>query len=344
MRSKRRLATSYTVEELIAIGRTFKFRSDFHRKARNACRASRILGCYKECTAHMDEKQKPKGYWTLDLCQIEALKYKSRHEFEKKGLAPYLAARRKGWLDQICSHMVSNRKKNGHWNDEMNVFLEALEYDSRIEFCRNSPGAHDAAKRLKIFNKVCSHMRRIGNRKNKMIYAHEFRNGKRVYVGLTYDIDAREEKRNNDNKDAVTIHKKKTGFNSELIKKTPYLPVVKAIAKEGYYVKWYLRKGWRILNRIKTGSIGGIEIKWAKSACMIAARKCTSKKEFYENYESAYEAARRKGWLKDCYKHIKSDRKPHGYWNNINNIRRVALMCKTRTEFQKNLGVHIPKR
>ncbi len=335
MKSKRRLVTSYTTEELIAIGRKFKSRTDFKKKARSAWRASIIRGCYEECTDHMAGKQKPKGYWTLKLCQREALNYKSRYEFFKKGSAPYQAAKKKGWLDQICSHMVSDRKKNGHWNDE-NVFLEALEYNSRLDFCRNSPGAYGAAQKLQILNKVCSHMRRIGNLKHKCIYAHEFPD-KSVYIGLTYDIDAREKDRKNDNNDAVTIHKKKTGFKSNLIKKTLYLPIDKATAKEEYYVKLYLRKGWKILNRTTTGSIGGIETKWTKSACIAVAKTCTSKKEFYENHPSAYGTVTRRGWLKHCYRHIKSDRKPPGYWD-FTNIRKVALKCKSKVEFEQKYG------
>ena len=50
-------------------------------------------------------------------------------------------------------------KKNhpGFWNKE-NIAEEALKYNTKWKFCQNSPGAYYAAKRLEIFEKVCSHM------------------------------------------------------------------------------------------------------------------------------------------------------------------------------------------
>ena len=48
--------------------------------------------------------RKPNGYWTLHLCQLKALKYKTKVEFENNSPG-YQAALKKGWMDRICSHM-----------------------------------------------------------------------------------------------------------------------------------------------------------------------------------------------------------------------------------------------
>jgi hypothetical protein len=37
---------------------------------------------------------------------VEALKYKTRLEFCKGSPGAYDSARKKGWLDIVCSHMV----------------------------------------------------------------------------------------------------------------------------------------------------------------------------------------------------------------------------------------------
>lgn len=42
---------------------------------------------------------------TLEECRNEALRYKTRTEFQRKNKAFYLYAFRRGWLDSICSHM-----------------------------------------------------------------------------------------------------------------------------------------------------------------------------------------------------------------------------------------------
>jgi len=48
------------------------------------------------------------GYlkWTKERCYKEALKYKTRTNFRKSSSSAYIRARKEGWLDEICEHMV----------------------------------------------------------------------------------------------------------------------------------------------------------------------------------------------------------------------------------------------
>jgi hypothetical protein len=48
--------------------------------------------------------KKPSGYWTIERCHEEALKYSTRSNFRRDSNS-YKAAQRNGWLDHICSHM-----------------------------------------------------------------------------------------------------------------------------------------------------------------------------------------------------------------------------------------------
>src|SRR5690349_6420172 len=64
------------------------------------------LGCTK-----CNRRQK-NNYWTLELCKNEALKYKTRTEWNKKSSGSYTAAWRMGWIDQCCQHMVAKSKPN----------------------------------------------------------------------------------------------------------------------------------------------------------------------------------------------------------------------------------------
>lgn len=54
--------------------------------------------------------EKPKGFWTKEKCQEEALKYKSRSDFAKKSGGVYSKARKNNWLNDICSHMETFKK------------------------------------------------------------------------------------------------------------------------------------------------------------------------------------------------------------------------------------------
>ena len=49
------------------------------------------------------------------------------------------------------------KKPTGYWNFER-IHTEALKYETRKEFYKGSPRAYEAAKRLKIMDKVCAHM------------------------------------------------------------------------------------------------------------------------------------------------------------------------------------------
>lgn len=93
--------------------------------------------------------------WTFELVHKEALKYKTRVEFQRGNRAAYNWAYRKKILDDTCSHM---KKSNKNKRTEDSVQKEALKYTSRIEFMNNSRNDYSWAMRNKLLDKVCSHM------------------------------------------------------------------------------------------------------------------------------------------------------------------------------------------
>jgi hypothetical protein len=92
--------------------------------------------------------------WTFEKLQEEALKYKTRKEFEKNNPNAYHAAHKRKILDKICSHMEYQLH---YWTDE-ELAQEALKYKTRKEFQKNSNGAYHTAHKRKILDKICSHM------------------------------------------------------------------------------------------------------------------------------------------------------------------------------------------
>jgi hypothetical protein len=56
----------------------------------------------EECCTHMAELKKPNGYWTLDRCKEDALRFQDRSEWRSTG---YSVALRNDWIDECCSHM-----------------------------------------------------------------------------------------------------------------------------------------------------------------------------------------------------------------------------------------------
>jgi len=75
--------------------------------------------------------------WTFEMVSCEALKYKSRWEFQNNSKA-YAAAKYRGWLDDVCSHMVHPKKEAGYWTIE-NCTNEAKLCSSVSEFRKKFP-------------------------------------------------------------------------------------------------------------------------------------------------------------------------------------------------------------
>lgn len=99
-------------------------------------------------------QQATRRKWTEEDLRAEASKFSSRGQFQKKALGAYLAARKRGLLEDICSHMDQMRQD---WTYE-DLKKEALKYNTRSDFYKGSNKAHQAAGRRKILDEICAHM------------------------------------------------------------------------------------------------------------------------------------------------------------------------------------------
>lgn len=262
--------------------------------------------------------------WLYDKCQKEALKYKTRGKFAKKSGGAYNEALKNGWLDEICQHMVLKHKPNGYWSKDRCREV-ALNYTNKSEYVKNFPSSYTIARKNGWLNEICSHMIKMGNRHNKCIYVYEFFDN-HAYIGLTYNIAERQRQRNNDVHDAVTIHIKETGLKPTIKKLTEYVLIDEAIKLEGYYYNKYKENGWIMLNRAKTGAIGGKITKWTKNKCIEVAMLCENKTDFRKKYDSAYTSSFKNGWLPDISLIFISRRR--------NVCEKNANACKTKKEFK----------
>lgn len=71
---------------------------------------------------------------------------------------------------------------------------------------------------------------------------------------------------------------------------------------------------------------------WNKERCISAAKKCKIISEFYRKQKGAYTAARKNGWLQECYKYMGRIRESNGHWNKQRCIE-TARKYTTRNEF-----------
>jgi predicted GIY-YIG superfamily endonuclease len=168
----------------------------------------------------------------------------------------------------------------------------AKTFTTRKDFRAAESSAYQTAKAKGLLNEICSHMRRIGNRNNRSIYAIEHESTRQVYVGLSYDPEARFE-----------AHRLRGASRvREIIRDGAILKVVKkgltkdqAAEQEADWIRFYESENWTLLNRNPAGALGGTVLKWTEKEIFEAARACSTKSEFYTKYPGARGAAKRLG-------------------------------------------------
>ena len=50
------------------------------------------------------------NHWTKEMCQKESLKYNQKSHFKKNCSGAYQFAYEHGFLNEICNHMIKNKK------------------------------------------------------------------------------------------------------------------------------------------------------------------------------------------------------------------------------------------
>jgi hypothetical protein len=240
--------------------------------------------------------KKPKGYWSYERCEKEAIKYNTRGEFQSKSPSAYRISHKNNWLDEISTHMTWKQKSHGYWSYEKCKEV-ALRFEYKSVFKQNFPTAYKKALNEKWIDEICSHMKELGNKNKRCIYVCVFPD-KKVYVGLTYNFEKRKLERLNDKKDAVTEYSILSGLSYEMLKLTNYIDKNIASNLEGTILNMYKKVNWGILNKGKTGGLGGSSVLyWTYERCKNIAETCKNRSEFYKKNASAYNRARLKGWL-----------------------------------------------
>lgn len=289
----------------------YETRKDFNKNCVSAYNRSVKNKWIDEICSHMIRIIHKKGFWTKEKCQEEALKYQTKNEFENNCGSGYDAARRYKWIDEICSHMVKIKNEKGFWTKDK-CQEEALKYDDRTLFNKESGGAYHAAHINGWLNEICSHMKIKGNKYKRCIYAYEFSDNF-VYVGLTYNIRERnlQHLKNGPVYDHIQLNN-----NYKLKQLTEYIPIEDAKEKEIHYIKIYKERNYKLLNSANGGELGGGIKKWSFEKCIDDAKKYKNKNEYRKS--KSYRSATRNKWLDEIYDKCnfkKTTAKKFGYWS-----------------------------
>ena len=300
----------------------YKTRTEFCKKSNGAYAASIKNGWLDDICSHMIVKWEKK-WASKETCLKEAIKYKTRAEFQRESDGAYTYALRHGFLDEICEHMELAHVVK--WNSKEACHKEAMKYNTRKEFQMECDGAYTYALRHGFLDEICSHMEVYGNFFKRCIYAFEFSDNY-VYVGLTCNLRRRERDHLSGKRSAVYRHIQDSGIIPHLIIVHDYVEKERAKELEAGTLWLYKEKGWNTLNRAKTGAMGALPKKWTKERCMLALKKCHSLAEFKSCYSSAYYSCQTNNWLDEVYQLY-----PENY--TIEDIRKEASKYKYREDF-----------
>jgi hypothetical protein len=147
----------WTLETLKIEALKYSSRREFQLKSGSAYNAAGRLNIRDQICSHMVIVKKPDGYWNLQTLKAEALKYKTRQEFQQKNGAAYKAAGLLKVRDEICGHMIQLKNAKGYWTPAA-LKEEALKYNNKVDFRTNSNPAFLTASRKGLLVEICSHM------------------------------------------------------------------------------------------------------------------------------------------------------------------------------------------
>jgi len=133
-------------------------KSDFQNGSGSAYNASKKWKWLDEVCSHM-EGYKPKGYWTLENCHIEAKKFNTRCKFRIGSPSAYTIVCKYGWLDEVCSHMIDIVNPKEYWTKERCREI-ALKCKSRGEFNKKYYSAYNIARLNGWLDEICPHLPR----------------------------------------------------------------------------------------------------------------------------------------------------------------------------------------
>jgi len=286
----------WTKEKCLEDASKYTNKTEWLKNSGGAVKSAKKNDWYNECTTHMIQIHKPKGYWTKERCVEDASKYKTRSEWIKNSGA-YEIARVSGWLSECAGHMfIKKQNPTGFWTKE-NCLKEALKYKTKSEWRKNGAGSYDTALTKKNwYNECTTHMIQI--HKPKGYWTKE----RCVEDALKYDTKQK-------------WRKNSGGSYSMALKKKDWFKECTT------HMKFREKKPAGFWEN--------------KENCLKEALKYSTKSEWSKNSNASYYSTKKYGWYDECISHMDEIQKPNHYWNDKKLCMEEALKYKTKSEWQR---------
>jgi hypothetical protein len=158
----------WTLERCIEDAKRFNKPTDWCKQSKSAWSVAQRKGWLDQCKAHMTEACKPKGYWTLERCKADALKYSTRADWERGNKSAKSTAERNGWMEECCQHMT-RMIEHGKWTLGK-CMASAKSFNSKEDWRRGDLPGYAAAVYHEWFDACCEHMDGGGGGDNDVVY------------------------------------------------------------------------------------------------------------------------------------------------------------------------------
>lgn len=245
-----------------------------------------------------------------------AKQYKSPTDLLKNNITYHEVAKNQGVWMPVKKRLIDE----GIWHErhkwDYDAVVKVAEgYEYRMEFRKAAPGAYDYALKKGILDDVCKHMKIKGNFRLRKVYVYEFPE-KTCYVGLTCDVNRRKGEHASEAKSAVHQYIETSGVEYKFIELSDYIEKELASELEERTRQQYKADGWKVLNRIKAGGLGGYVkyVSYTMDEMRTAVAKCISRTDFHDKYVSIYNYAKRNRLLDDLCRDLPNKYQPIAKW------------------------------
>jgi hypothetical protein len=213
-----------------------------------------------------------RGHWlSKENCRTEALKYTTRDAFRKGSGSAFQAAFQGKFLEEVCTHMPPSRQRvgPGYWSKEKCI-EQAQQFTTKMEFSKSCHTAYETARSKGWLTEICSHMEMKAN---------------------TPRPKGHWDNKENCRQEAL-YHKKRSDFQKGC----------SGAYNSAYENDWLDEICAHMLPSRETVPRGH----WNnKDNCKEEALKYSSRTAFDKANTSAFQGARRNGWLDEVCAHMK---------------------------------------
>ena len=322
----------YSEEYLAAVAARYDSIKELVEKEDTIYKAIKRYGLYKKLCGHM-QRERTEGYTYEELAETAA-KYDDLMEFKKDEPRVYSIIYQRGLYKELCKHM--KRGKKVKYTDEELAEI-ASKYNDEKLFYTEHKGAFLAIYKRGLLDKLCGHMEKRGSWFKRKIYVFEFVDGC-AYVGLSRRPEKRykehvKEKKNS----AVFEHIQESGAAFEFKILTDWLEKDDAARLEEQYRKQYAANGWKMLNRVRGGSLGSSPVAYTEPEIQKVAKQYNDIFDFKKSAPNYYRYLRRHKLLDKYCSHM--HRRPITNEERKNaaaaKYAEVIASCKTSGELYK---------